>query len=139
MKKFLLMLAVVLPITFGFASCGDSDKELEELTETQVETLKGTWNVTKVEEFKLPGDRKFLVTDNEVIVFQKLPDDANFKEVDSYTYTLDGKNLTFIGKWSEKVEATAVIVYLSGENLKIKLTDLMYGYGTYTMHLVKVK
>ena len=139
MKKWFWMLAIVLPMVFGMVSCSSSDDELTDLTEEQAESLIGTWNVTKVEEFQLPGERKFLVTDKEIIVFQKLPADANFEEVDSYTYTLKGTELSFIGKWSKEVEATATIVYLSGNNLKIKLTDLVYGYGSYTMHLVKQK
>lgn len=139
MKKFLLMLALILPMACCFTGCSSDDDEPEVtgLTEAEIQMFQGTWTLTKVEEFNLPGERKFLVNGQRIVVFQKLPTDANFEEVDSYTFKISGRTLVLTNEWTGEVGATVEILTLTSNSAKARLTDLEYGYGTYTMHLTK--
>lgn len=99
--------------------------------------LQGTWAVTKIDEFQLPGERKILIKGYRLVVFQKLPSDVNFREVDSYTFKVTGKTLILTNEWSDEVGATVEVLSFSSTSAKVRLTDLEYGYGTYTMYLTK--
>ena len=141
MKKVLLMLAFILPMACCFVGCSSENDEptKKELIETDIYSLQGTWAVSKVEEFKFPGERKFLVKKNRIVVFMKLTSDVNFEEVDEYTFTYSGMTLTLTNVYSGEVGAILEVLSFSENNIKVKLTDLEYGYGTYTMHLTREK
>ena len=72
-------------------------------------------------------------------MFQKLPAETNFEEVDSYTYKITGKTLILSNTWNDRVEATVDVLTLSSTTAKIKITDLVHNYGTYTAYLTKEK
>lgn len=140
MKKVLLMLAFILPMACSFVACSSDDEpEVTELTDSNLATLQGTWNVSESSENPFYGKLKILVSDNRIVLFQKKPSDTNFEEVDSYTFEVDGKTLVLTNEWTDKVEATIEILSLSSNKAKIKVTDLAYGYGSYPLQLTKVK
>ena len=138
MKKLFLLLAILLPLSLSFVSCSSNDEpEKTELSESDLALLQGTWDVTKIEEYTLPGERKVMVKGDKLVVFQKLPSDVNFEEVESYTFKATGMVLVLSNYYTNEVEATIEILSLSSSKGKVKVTDLAYGYGSYTMHLKK--
>ena len=138
MKKLFILLAILLPLSLGFVSCSSNDEpEKTELSESDLALLQGTWDVTKIEEYTLPGERKVMVKGDKLVVFQKLPSDVNFEEVESYTFKATGMVLILSNYYTDEVEATIEILSLSSSKGKVKVTDLAYGYGSYTMHLKK--
>ena len=138
MKKLFLLLAILLPLSLSFVSCSSNDEpEKTELSESDLALLQGTWDVTKIEEYTLPGERKVMVKGDKLVVFQKLPSDVNFEEVESYTFKATGMVLILSNYYTDEVEATIEILSLSSSKSKVKVTDLAYGYGSYTMHLKK--
>ena len=138
MKKLFLLLAILLPLSLSFVSCSSNDEsEKTELSESDLALLQGTWDVTKIEEYTLPGERKVMVKGDKLVVFQKLPSDVNFEEVESYTFKATGMVLILSNYYTDEVEATIEILSLSSSKGKVKVTDLAYGYGSYTMHLKK--
>ena len=140
MKKILLLLAIILPMACSFVACSSDDEpEVTELTETNLAYLQGTWDVSESSENPFYGKLKILVSGNRIVLFQKKPSDTNFEEVDSYTFEVDGKTLVLTNEWTEDEEATIEILSLSPNKAKIKVTDLAYGYGSYTLQLTKVK
>ena len=117
----------------SFVACNGDDKpEVTELTETNLAYLQGTWDVSESSENLFYGKLKILVSGNRIVPFQKKPNDTNFEEV-------DGKTLVLTNEWKEAEEATIEILLLSPNKAKIKVTDLAYGYGSYTLQLTKVK
>ena len=138
MKKLFLLLAILLPLSLSFVSCSSNDEpEKTELSESDLALLQGTWDVTKIEEYTLPGERKVMIKGDKLVVFQKLPSDVNFEEVESYTFKATGMVLVLSNYYTNEVEATIEILSLSSSKSKVKVTDLAYGYGSYTMHLKK--
>ena len=138
MKKLFLLLAILLPLSLSFVSCNSNDEpEKTELSESDLALLQGTWDVTKIEEYTLPGERKVMIKGDKLVVFQKLPSDVNFEEVESYTFKATGMVLILSNYYTDEVEATIEILSLSSSKGKVKVTDLAYGYGSYTMHLKK--
>ena len=138
MKKLFLLLAILLPLSLSFVSCSSNDEpEKTELSESDLALLQGTWDVTKIDEYTLPGERKVMVKGDKLVVFQKLPSDVNFEEVESYTFKATGMVLILSNYYTDEVEATIEILSLSSSKGKVKITDLAYGYGSYTMHLKK--
>ena len=138
MKKLFLLWAILLPLSLGFVSCSSNDEpEKTELSESDLALLQGTWDVTKIEEYTLPGERKVMVKGDKLVVFQKLPSDVNFEEVESYTFKATGMVLILSNYYTDEVEATIEILSLTSSKGKVKVTDLAYGYGSYTMHLKK--
>ena len=138
MKKLFLLLAILLPLSLSFVSCSSNDEpEKTELSESDLALLQGTWDVTKIEEYTLPGERKVMVKGDKLVVFQKLPSDVNFEEVESYTFKATGMVLILSNYYTNEVEATIEIISLSSSKGKVKVTDLAYGYGSYTMYLKK--
>ena len=138
MKKLFLLLAILLPLSLSFVSCNSNDEpEKTELSESDLALLQGTWDVTKIEEYTLPGERKVMIKGDKLVVFQKLPSDVNFEEVESYTFKATGMVLILSNYYTNEVEATIEILSLSSSKSKVKVTDLAYGYGSYTMHLKK--
>ena len=138
MKKLFLLLAILLPLSLSFVSCSSNDEpEKTELPESDLALLQGTWDVTKIDEYTLPGERKVMVKGDKLVVFQKLPSDENFEEVESYTFKATGMVLILSNYYTDEVEATIEILSLSSSKGKVKVTDLAYGYGSYSMHLKK--
>ena len=138
MKKLFILLAILLPLSLGFVSCSSND-DVTEITEADIQNFQGTWDIVKTEPISFPGQLKILVSGNELIMFQKLPAESNFREIDSYTYKITGNTLILTGSWSDDVEATVEVLTLSSTTAKIKITDLVYNYGTYTAYLTKSK
>ena len=138
MKKIFLLLAILLSLSLGFVSCSSND-DVTEITEADIQNFQGTWDIVKTEPISFPGQLKILVSGNELIMFQKLPAQSNFREIDSYTYKITGNTLILTGSWSDDVEATVEVLTLSASTAKIKITDLVYNYGTYTAYLTKSK
>lgn len=140
MKKLLFMLAFILPMACCFTGCNSDDEpEVTELTEAEIQMFQGTWDIVKTEPISFPSQLKILVSGNKIVMFQKLPTDTNFEEVDSYTYKITGKTLILTGDWSDEVEATVEVLSISSTTAKIKITDLVHSYGTYTAYLTKSK
>lgn len=140
MRKFLFLLAFIVPMACSFVACSSDDEpEVTELTETNLAYLQGTWDVSESSENPFYGKLKILVSDNRIVLFQKSPSDTNFEEVDSYTFEVDGITLVLTNEWSEDEEATIEILSLSSNKAKVKVTDLAYGYGSYTLQLTKAK
>lgn len=140
MKKLLFMLAFILPMACCFTGCSDGDEpEVTELTEVEIQMFQGTWDMVKTEPISFPGQIKMLVSGNKVVMFQKMPADSNFEEVDSYTFKISGKTLILTNEWSEDVEATVEVLSISSTTAKIQITDLVHSYGTYTAYLTKSK
>ena len=138
MKKLFILLAILLPLSLGFVSCSSND-DVTEITEADIQNFQGTWDIVKTEPISFPGQLKILVSGNELIMFQKLPAESNFHEIDNYTYKITGNTLILTGSWSDDVEATVEVLTLSASTAKIKITDLVYNYGTYTAYLTKSK
>ena len=138
MKKLFILLAILLPLSLGFVSCSSND-DVTEITEADIQNFQGTWDIVKTEPISFPGQLKILVSGNELIMFQKLPAESNFREIDNYTYKITGNTLILTGSWSDDVEATVEILALSASTAKIKITDLVYNYDTYTAYLTKAK
>ena len=138
MKKLFLLWAILLPLSLGLVSCSSND-DVTEITEVDIQNFQGTWDIVKTEPISFPGQLKILVSGNELIMFQKLPAESNFREIDSYTYKITGNTLILTGSWSDDVEATVEVLTLSASTAKIKITDLVYNYGTYTAYLTKSK
>lgn len=133
-------MAFILPMACSFVACSSDDEpEVTELTETNLAYLQGTWDVSESSENPFYGKLKILVSGNRIVLFQKKPSDTNFVEVDSYTFEVDCKTLVLTNEWTEDEEATIEILLLSPNKAKIKVTDLVYGYGSYTLQLTKVK
>lgn len=140
MRKFLFLLAFILPMACSFVACSSDDEpEVTDLTETNLAYLQGTWDVSESSENPFYGKLKILVSGNRIVLFQKKTSDSNFEEVDSYTFEVDGKTLVLTNEWTENEEATIEIISLSSNKAKVKVTDLAYGYGSYTLQLTKAK
>ena len=133
-------MAFILPMACSFVACSSADEpEVTELTETNLAYLQGTWDVSESSENPFYGKLKILVSGNRIVLFQKKPSDTNFKEVDSYTFEVNSETLVLTNEWTDKVEAIIEVLSLSSNKAKIKVTDLAYGYGSYTLQLTKVK
>lgn len=140
MKKVLLMLAFILPMACSFVACSSDDEpEVTELTEKEIQMFQGTWDIVKTEPTSFPGKLKLLVSGSNIVMFQKLPAETNFEEVDSYTYKITGRTLILSNTWNDRVEATVDVLTLSATTAKIQITDLVHNYGTYTAYLTKAK
>ena len=138
MKKILLLLAFILPMACSFVACSsDDDPTKTELTSAEIEKLQGTWKITKVEDFQLPGERKIVFDQSSVKVYMKNPTAQYFRLVDEYTYKVVGNMLTLTNKWSGEVGSTVEVLSFSDTALKVVITDMEYGYGTYTAHMSK--
>ena len=131
-------MAIVLPMACSFVACGSDDEPTNtELTSAEIEKLQGTWKITKVEDFQLPGDRKIVFDLSSVKVYMKNPTAQYFRLVDENTYKVAGNMLTLTNKWSGEVGSTVEVLSFSDTTLKAVITDMEYGYGTYTAHMSK--
>ena len=72
MRKILFLLAFILPMACSFVACSSDDEpEVTELTDSNLATLQGTWNVSESSENPFYGNLKILVSGNRIVLFQK--------------------------------------------------------------------
>lgn len=129
MKKLLFMLSIVLPMAFSFVSCNSEDEE--PLTEYNEDWIIGSWDVTEAKGAPYDGRLVFLVYSNQLSIFQ------DGIEVEEYWYESGNGVLFLTEKGDDDVSAKAEILSLSETTAKVRITDLKYGYGTYTVSLKK--
>lgn len=129
MKKLLFMLAIVLPMAFSFVSCNSEDEE--PLTEYNEDWIIGSWDVTEAKGAPYDGRLVFLVYSNQLSIFQ------DGIEVEEYWYESENGVLFLTEKGDDDVSAKAEILSLSETTAKVRITDLKYGYGTYSVSLEK--
>lgn len=129
MKKLLFMLAIVLPMAFSFVSCSSEDEE--PLADYNGNWILGSWDVTEAKGAPYDGRLVFLVYSNQLSIFQ------DGIEVEEYWYETENGVLLLTEKGDDKLSAKAEILSLTETNAKVRITDLKYGYGTYTAKLKK--
>lgn len=132
MKKILLILAAMVAMSGCLVSCSD-DEEPDVMTEYNEELLKGVWKVTEAKGSPFEGDLSLLVQGSQLSIFQ------DGIEVEDYWYEIKGGILLLTEKGEYEVSATAEILRLTEKDAKIRITDLRYGFGSYTMKLKKTK
>lgn len=131
MKKFLLLLAIILPMACSFMSCSSNDET--PLTEYDEDWIIGSWDVIEAKGAPYDGRLVFLVYSNQLSIFQ------DGIEVEEYWYEIENGVLRLTEKGDDEVSATCEILSLTESNAKVRLTDLKYGYGSYTASLKKKK
>ena len=130
MKKVLLMLAFFLPMACSFVSCSSDD---EPLTEYDADWIIGSWDVIEAKGAPYDGRLVFLVYSNQLSVFE------DGIEVEEYWYESENGVLMLTEKGDDEVSAKCEILSLTENTAKCRLTDLKYGYGSYTVSLRKKK
>ena len=130
MKKVLLMLAFFLPMACSFVACSSDD---EPLTEYDADWIIGSWDVTESKGAPYDGRLTFLVYSNQLSVFE------DGIEVEEYWYETENGVLMLTEKGDDEVSAKCEILSLTETTAKCRLTDLKYGYGSYTVSLHKKK
>lgn len=130
MKKILLMLAFILPMFCSFVACSSDD---EPLTEYDADWIIGSWDVIEAKGAPYDGRLVFLVYSNQLSVFE------DGIEVEEYWYESENGVLMLTEKGDDEVSAKCEILALTETNAKVRLTDLKYGYGSYTASLKKRK
>ena len=131
MKKFLLLLAIILPMACSFVSCSSENEE--PLTEYDEDWIIGSWDVIEAKGSPYDGRLVFLVYSNQLSIFQ------DGIEVEEYWYESVNGVLHLTEKGDDEVSATCEILSLTETSAKVRLTDLKYGYGSYTASLKKKK
>lgn len=129
MKKFLLMLALILPMACCFVGCSNEDET--PLTEYDADWIVGSWDVVEAKGAPYDGRLVFLVYSNQLSIFQ------DGIEVEEYWYETENGVLLLTEKGDDMLAAKAEILSLTETKAKIRITDLKYGYGSYTASLKK--
>lgn len=129
MKKFLLLLAFILPMACCFVGCNSEDET--PLTEYDADWIIGSWDVVEAKGAPYDGRLVFLVYSNQLSIFQ------DGIEVEEYWYETENGVLLLTEKSDDDVSAKAEILSLTETKAKIRITDLKYGYGSYTASLKK--
>lgn len=132
MKKVLLILAAMVAMSGCFVSCSDDD-EPKVLTEYNKALLPGVWDVTEAKGSPYEGELSFLVYDDELSIFE------DGFEVEEYTYQILEGVLILTEKYDDEIAAKAEILKLNEKEAQLRITDLKYGYGSYTVKLKKRK
>lgn len=130
MKKFLFLLAFILPMACCFVGCSSDDDETT-LTEYDADWIIGSWDVVEAKGAPYDGRLVFLVYSNQLSIFQ------DGIEVEEYWYETENGVLLLTEKGDEMLAAKAEILSLTETKAKIRITDLKYGYGSYTASLKK--
>lgn len=130
MKKFLFLLAFILPMACCFVGCSSDDDETT-LTEYDADWIIGSWDVVEAKGAPYDGRLVFLVYSNQLSIFQ------DGIEVEEYWYETENGVLLLTEKGDEMLAAKAEILSLTETKSKIRITDLKYGYGSYTASLKK--
>lgn len=128
MKKVLFILAAMVAMSGCFVSCSDDD-EPKVLTEYNKELLPGVWDVTEAKGSPYEGELSFLVYDDELSIFQ------DGYEVEEYTYQILEGIVLLTEKYDDEIAAKAEILKLNEKEAKLRITDLKYGFGSYTVSL----
>lgn len=129
MKKFLFLLAFILPMACCFVGCSDEDEA--PLTEYDADWIIGSWDVVEAKGAPYDGRLVFLVYSNQLSIFQ------DGIEVEEYWYETENGILLLTEKGDDMLAAKAEILSLTETKAKIRITDLKYGYGSYTASLRK--
>ena len=132
MKKVLLIVAAMVAMSGCFISCSDDD-EPKVLTEYNKALLPGVWDVTEAKGSPYEGRLSFLVYDDELSIFE------DGLEVEEYTYQILEGVLILTEKYDNEIAAKAEILKLNEKEAQLRITDLKYGYGSYTVKLKKRK
>lgn len=132
MKKILFLMAMVLPMALCFTSCSDDDDD-GPLTDYDMNLLLGTWDVTESKGAPYDGRLSFLIQSSQVSIFQ------DGIEVEDYWYEREGGIILLTEKGDDEVAAKCEIFNLTKSMAKVKITDVKYGYGSYTVKLKKRK
>lgn len=111
-----------------FVSCSDDD-EPKVLTEYNKDLLPGVWAVTEAKGSPYEGELSFLVYDDELSIFQ------DGDEVEEYTYQILEGIILLTEKYDDEIAAKAEILKLNEKEAKLRITDLKYGFGSYTVSL----
>lgn len=130
MKKFLFLLAFILPMACCFVGCSSDDNETP-LTEYDADWIIGSWDVVEAKGAPYDGRLVFLVYSNQLSIFQ------DGIEVEEYWYETEKGVLLLTEKGDDMLAAKAEILSLTETKAKIRITDLKYGYGSYTASLKK--
>lgn len=135
MRKILLMMAFLLPLTFAFTGCSDDDeKELTELTSEDMKRLQGTWDVERVTGISLPAEVRVVIEGNSLSLMTK--NSGNEYEVmEKYTFTHESATLSLTSVYTGKLEARARVLSLSDSEGTVEVEN--FEYGTYTLYLKK--
>ena len=129
MKNLVLFLVFFLPMTCFFTGC--SSEEEEPLTEYNEDWIIGSWDVTEAKGAPYKGRLVFLVYSDQLSIFQ------DGIEVEEYWYESDNGVLLLTEKGDDEISAKAEILSLTQTTAKVRLTDLKYGYGSYSVSLKK--
>lgn len=131
MKKILWMLALILPMACCFTGCSSSEDE--PLTEFDRNLITGSWDVIEAKGAPYKGRLVFLIYSNQLSIFQ------DGIEVEEYWYELENGVMMLTEKGDEVLSAKAEVLSLTETTAKVRITDLKYGYGSYTASLKKKK
>ena len=130
MKKFLFLLAFILPMACCIVGCSSDDDETPQ-TEYDADWIIGSWDVVEAKGAPYDGRLVFLVYSNQLSIFQ------DGIEVEEYWYETENGVLLLTEKGDDRLAAKAEILSLTETKAKIRITDLKYGYGSYTASLKK--
>jgi hypothetical protein len=114
----------------NLTSCSSDD---ESLTEYDADWIIGSWDVTESKGAPYDGRLTFLVYSNQLSVFE------DGIEVEEYWYEIENGVLMLTEKGDDEVSAKCETLSLTETTAKCRLTDLKYGYGSYTVSLRKKK
>lgn len=129
MKNVALFLFFFLPMVCFFTGCSSEDDE--PLTEYNENWILGSWDVTEAKGAPYKGRLTFLVYSNQLSIFQ------DGIEVEKYWYETENGALLLTEKGDDDISAKAEILSLTETTAKIRITDLKYGYGSYSVSLKK--
>ena len=132
MRKFLFPFAIILSLATILFSCS-KDEEDGPLTDYDASLLLGTWDVTEFKAAPYDGRLSFLIQSSQVAIFQ------DGIEVEDYWYEREGGVILLTEKGDDEVAAKGEVFSLTESAAKVKITDVKYGYGSYTVKLKKRK
>lgn len=121
--------AMVLPMMCCLMSCSSSEDE--PTNDYNLSWIYGTWDVTEAKGSPYDGRLSFLINTNQVSIFQ------DGIEVEDYWYVNENGVFLLTEKGDEDVSARCEILSLTETEAKLRLTDLKYGYGSYTAKMKK--
>lgn len=132
MRKFLFPFAIVLSLATILFSCS-KDEDDGPLTDYDMSLLLGTWDVTESKGAPYDGRLSFLIQSSQVSIFQ------DGIEVEDYWYERESGVILLTEKGDDEVAAKCEVFSLTESAARVKITDLKYGYGDYTVKLKKRK
>ena len=127
MKKLLFLMAMILPMALCFTSCSDDDDEVV-LEEIDKNLFVGEWEVSDRQDSPWQKGVIFDISSSSI-------------EIDSYydyDYTIDGNKVVLRKQWGGQRAAEIEVLSLTETRMKIKVKDLVEGFGTYKLTLKKI-